>query len=397
MIIGINGSFARKPSTGIGQVTLNFLKKLSELRVSNRELHDLEIILYLEEDLSGDLPEGFNIPGNFTKRVFLPTWKRDDLIRKIWWEKFLLPLKVREDKCDVFLNLYQSAALMPNEIKHMIVAHDVIPKLFPEYLNNWRKKLYWKLTEKAVKSADKIIAISHRTEKDLVQRLGIDPAKITVSHIDVDEIYKFDVSEKDSRRVMKKYDLAPGYIYTGGGLEKRKNTEGLVRAYKMLLERNKKEHFVHDFPDLIISGKLLPQLAPLVLDVEKLIRELNLTQHVRVLDFVPQEDLPALYKNAEIFIYPSLYEGFGLPVLEAMNQGTPVITAKNSSLPEVGWDSVLYCDPKDTKDIAMTLKNAMVNKKLRTTLSVRGKERARNFSWDRFVEKIINIVNERNF
>jgi len=397
--IGINASFARKPNTGIGQVTLNFLKKLSALRIENRNLHELEFILYLEEDLPKNLPEDTALPGNFTKKIFLPPWKRDDLFRKIWWEKYLLPRKVRADKCDVLISLYQSAtSIQPHkEVKHIVVVHDIIPKLFPEYLNNWRKKLYWKLTEGAIKKADKLIAISRRTEKDLVQHLGIDPKNITVSYIDVDEIYKPDVSEEKSRKVMEKYDLVPGYLYTGGGLEKRKNTEGLIHAYKMLLERNKKEHFIHDFPDLVVSGKLMPQLAPLILDIEKLVRKLNFTQHIHILDFVPQEDLPALYKNAEVFVYPSLYEGFGLPVLEAMNQGTPVITAKNSSLPEVGWDSVLYCDPKDVEDLAMTIKNALINKKLRTTLSVRGKERARNFSWDKFAEKMLNIVNEGNF
>jgi len=401
MIIGINASFARKANTGIGQVTLNFLRKLREFPISKSQFPNLEFILYLEEDLPGDfklLENPASSAGRFKKNIFLPIWKRDDLIRKIWWEKFLLPRKAAEDKCDVLISLYQSAtSIFPNtDMKHIMVVHDIIPKLFPEYLDNFRKRLYWKLTEEAIKNAEKIIAVSKRTEKDLIQHLGIDPTKIAVSHVDVDEIYKHDVSEEKSRKIMDKYDLAPGYIYTGGGLDKRKNTEKLIRAYKMLLERNRREHFVHDFPELAVSGKLLPELAPLVLDIEKLVRELNLTEHVKVLDFVSQADLPALYKNAQLFIYPSLYEGFGLPVLEAMNQGTPVITSKTSSLPEVGADSVLYCDSKEIDDLAMTIKNALVNKKLRTTLAVRGKERARNFSWKKFVEKLMNIVNERN-
>ena len=377
MIIGINASFARKGNTGIGQVTLNFLKKLGRFK-------DFDFVLYLEEDIDLKLPE------NVSKRVFLPAWKRDDLIRKIWWEKFLLPKKISKDKCDVLISLYQSATSVAYA-KHLMVVHDIIPKLFPEYLNNWRKRFYWKLTEKAIKKTDKIIAVSKRTEKDLVQHLGADAKKITVSHVDVDEIYKNDISQEKSRQVMGKFDLDEGYIYTGGGLDKRKNTENLIRAYKMLLERNKKEHFIRDFPELVVSGKLLPQLAPLVLDIEKLIRELDLTGHVRILDFVPQADLPALYKNAQLFVYPSIYEGFGLPVLEAMNQGTPVITSKTSSLPEVGGDSVLYCDSSDVSDLAMTVKNVLVNKKLRTTLAVRGKERAQKFSGERFAEKIIAL------
>ncbi|MCX6765897.1 MAG: glycosyltransferase family 1 protein [Candidatus Moranbacteria bacterium] len=390
MKIGINASFARKPNTGIGQVTINFLKKLIELTTHNSQLTTLEFILYLEEDL----PKEIKLPGNWEKRIFLPAYKRDDLVRKIWWEKFLLLKKVREDECDVFLSLYQSATLLPNMVKHIMVVHDIIPKLFPEYLNNSRKRLYWKLTEKAIRKADKIIAVSHRTEKDLVQHLGIDPAKITVSHIDVDEIYKKRVSEEKNKKVLKKYKLNPGYIYSGGGLEMRKNIERVIRAYKTLLDKNKQIHFINELPKLVISGKLMPELAPLATDAEKLIKELNLTQHVKLLDFVPQEDLPALYANAFMFVYPSLYEGFGLPVLEAMNQGTPVIASKVSSLPEIGRDAVLYCHPEDVGDIAMVMKNVLLNRHLRDTLSERGKERAKHFSWEKFGEKVLNIIEE---
>lgn len=382
MLIGINASFARKGNTGIGQVTLNFLRELI------REKHAHDFILYLEEDLPAD----FKLPKNFHKRIFLPLWKRDDLIRKIWWEKYLLPQKVAKDHCDALLSLYQCPTVLAERTKHLMLVHDIIPKLFPEYLNNWRKSLYWRWTERAIESADKILANSKRTEKDLVQKLGINPAKITIAYIDVDEIYKQEVSAKKTAQVLKKYKLKPGYIYNGGGLEVRKNAEGVLRAYKFLLEKNKQEHFVADFPKLVISGKLMPQLAPLVVDVEKIVAELNLTQQVQILDFVPQADLPALYKNATLFVYPSHYEGFGLPVLEAMVVGTPVVTAKTSSLPEVGGDSVVYCNSEDPQDLAMTMKNVLLNKELREALARRGQERAARFSWQDFTKKIINSL-----
>lgn len=383
MKIGINASFARKSNTGIGQVTLNFLKKLSELKVD-------EIILYLEEDLPADI----KLPKNWKKRVFLPLWKRDDLIRKIWWEKFLLPKKIKEDKIDVFFSLYQCPTIIKASTKHIMLTHDIIPKLFPEYLNDCRKRKYWSLTEKAIQNADKIIANSRHTEKDLLRYLNINPAKITVSYLDVDEIYKREVRQAESQKVLKKYGLKPGYIYSGGGLEVRKNAEGVICAYKYLLDRNKPLHFVREMPLLVISGKLMPQLAPLITDAEKLARKLNLMQHIKLLDFVPQEDLPALYKNALMFVYPSRYEGFGIPVLEAMNQGVPVIAAKTSSLPEVGGGAVLYCNPDDHKDIAMVMKNVLINKDLRETLSRRAKDRTEIFSWEKFAEKILNIANE---
>jgi len=390
MKIGINASFIRKPDTGIGQVTLNFLQKLSNFQFSIFNFQNLEFYIYLEEEL----PKNFKLPRNFHTRVFLPIWKRDDLVRKIWWEKRLLPAKARKDKCDIFLSLYQSATVLPKDIKHIMVAHDIVPKLFPEYLGNTRKKYYWRLIEEAIQKTTKILAISRQSEKDLIKHLGISPKKIAVNYIDAGENYKKNVSANLGQKILKKYKLKPGYILAGGGLEVRKNVEGVIRAYKILLEENKKKKFVGEFPKLVVYGKLIPRLAPLITDAEKLAKELNLTRYVKLLDHTLGSNMPAIFKNSLMFVYPSFYEGFGLPVLEAMNQGTPVVTAKTSSLPEVGGDSVLYCDPKDIKDIAMVIKNVMLNKDLRATLSRRALERAKTFSWEKFTEKILNIVNE---
>ncbi len=394
MKIGINASFLRKPDTGIAQVTLNFLRELASQEAKNQKSKtkagkDREYIIYVEEDL----PKGLKFPKNFTVKKFLPFfYRRDDLIRKIWWEGRLLPKKAKRDKCDVFLSLYQCPTVLSKKIRHIMLVHDIIPRLFPEYLNNSRKKIYQRMTEEGIYSADKIITVSKRTEKDLDQYLGVDAAIITKNYIDVDEAHKERPSATKVKKVLKKYKLNPGYIFAGGGMEARKNIEGVIRAYHFLHEKNKESHFIHELPPLVIYGKLLPQLAPLSLDAEKLAKELNLKKQIKLLNMVPQNDLPALFDGAEIFVYPSFYEGFGMPVLEAMNHGVPVITAKNSSLPEVGMDAVLYCHPQDFRDIAMVMKNLLLNKNLRETLSKRGKERAKEFSWKRFTKKILNII-----
>lgn len=383
MKIGINASFLRKPQTGIGQVSINFLRTLAKTKTDN-----LEFILYLEEDL----PKDISLPDNFKSSVFLPLWKRDDLIRKIWWEKYFLPKEAKKDGCDVFLSLYQCPTVFGAKIKHLMVVHDLIPRIFPKYRSNSRKFIYQKLTENAIKKTDRVIAVSKQTEKDVIKFLGIAGEKITVNYIDADEIYKKSVGASRDLPVLKKYKLKPGYVLNGGGLEVRKNAEGAIRAYNYLLEKNKKEKFIDELPKLVVYGKLLPQLAPLVTDAEKLVKELNLTKQVRLLDAVPQKDLPALYKNCSVFVYPSFYEGFGLPVLEAMNQGKPVITAKTSSLPEVGLDSVLYSDPDDIREMADTMKKVLLDENLRETLSQKAKARAQQFSWDRFVEKTLNLI-----
>jgi glycosyltransferase involved in cell wall biosynthesis len=382
MKIGINASFLRKPHTGIGQVTSNFLQELMKLE----EGKDIEFVLYLEEKL----PKKIKLPKNFKVKSFLPLWKRDDLIRKIWWEKFSLPRLAKKDRCDVFISLYQCVSIYQYmEMKHIMVVHDIIPKIFPEYLNNARKKLYWRLTERAMKKADRIIAVSKRTEKDLIEHLGMSAGKISVNYIDADEVYKKNVPQKESARVLKKYKLKPGYILAGGGYEVRKNVEGVMRTYKFL---RSKFHWEEPLPPLVIYGKLLPHLFPLTADAEKLARELNLTESVKLLGEVPQKDMPAIFKNSTFFAYPSFYEGFGLPVLEAMNLGKPVVASKLSSLPEVGGDSVLYCDPNDIHDVAMVMKNLLGRRELREQLSVRARSRAKQFSWEKFCRKFLNVA-----
>ncbi|QQS21424.1 MAG: glycosyltransferase family 4 protein [Candidatus Moraniibacteriota bacterium] len=166
----------------------------------------------------------------------------------------------------------------------------------------------------------------------------------------------------------------------------------VLRAYKRLLDFRKADHTMPPVPPLVLSGKLLPHLAPLVTDVERLVRELNLSPFVRILGFVPQEDLPALYRNAKLFFFPSRYEGFGLPILEAMNMGAPVLTSKMSSLPEVARDAALYCHPDDIDDMARTLRSLLLSDTLQDTLVRRGHARAAQFSWEHFSRKLLHIL-----
>ena len=377
MKIGINASFIRKPNTGIAQVTIGFLKRLI---ASNPK--DIDFILYLEEDL----PKGFKLPKNFQKRIFLPLWKRDDLIRKIWWEGHMLPKAVKKDGCDIFFSLYQCPTSIESA-RHIMLVHDIVPKLYPAYLDNSRKKYYQKLTEVAIKGTDKILTVSKRTEKDLIQHLDIPADKISVSYIDVDEVYKKRPAGENIAKVLKKYKLKPGYILAGGGMEIRKNVESVIRAYKFIKDKK----FVPDLPPLIIYGRLLPGNS-LALDAEKLVRELNLTKQIKLLGTVPQKDMPAIFSESTMFVYPSHYEGFGMPPLEAMNLGVPTIISKKASLPEVGGDGVLYCQDDDIYDIALVMKNVMTNRDLRENLKVRAKMQTEKFSWDRFVEKFLNIA-----
>lgn len=392
MRIGINASFLRKPATGIGQVTINFLHTLGELCKKDPRLKDAEVFVYVEDNFDLELPLHFH------KRVFLPLWRRDDLIRKLWWEKYLLPKKAHGDGCDLLISLYQSPTTVKYVgMKHTMVVHDMIPSLFPEYLNTMRKRLYQNDTEKGICGATHLVSVSDHTRTDLIERFNVKESRVTRAYIDIDPLFKKEVSVDDIQRVMAKYNLDEGYIYSGGGLEIRKNTDGLLRAYKKLLALYKSTNFKDrsgtriTLPPLVISGKLMPKLAPLIIDIQKLAKELHLVDHVRIVGFVPQEDLPALYKAASFFCFPSHYEGFGMPVLEAMNVGVPVLTSDNSSLREVGGNAVMYCDDNDIDDISAKIETLLEDHELRDQMREKGKHQAEKFSWKNFVQEIIDV------
>lgn len=386
MRIGINASFTRKPYTGIAQVSRGFLETLIK-KESLFPTKETEFFIYSEE------PINLSWPTNFHPVILKSFWKRDDLARKVWWEKYALPRQIKKDKCQFFFSLYQCPTILPKNIKHIMLVHDIIPKLFPQYLNNFRKKLYWQWTEWGIKKSDKILAISHYTEKDLIKHLNLNPKKIGVVYPDCGEEFSQKASDRQIQKVLGRYGLKKPFILAGGGLEQRKNIENLLMAYKILLSESGSPI---KFPSLAIVGKLMPQLAPLVTDAEKIVSRYNLTQSVKLLGFVPQSDLPSLYQSALGFVYPSFYEGFGLPVLEAMRSGTPVVTSKLTSLPEVGGDGVLYCDAYDAKDVAMVIRNLVQNEKLRHQVVERGYQRAQKFSMENLVEKFLNLAHGKD-
>lgn len=373
MKIGINASYLRKTDTGIGQVTRGFLDEI----IKNQS-HRHEYFLYLEKD--ADL----NLPKNFEKRIFLPSlWKRDDLIRKIWWEKFLLPRKIRQDKCDLFISLYQAPTFL-GDTEHTMLVHDMVLKIFPEYLDNWRKKIYFHLSCQAIRRTDKIITISEWSKKDIHKYLKIPVDRVKVAYPSVGREYFAEIDWEKDNQILEKYDIFGRYVFYLGGFDFRKNVSSLLVAYKLLLLKGKIEDI-----KLVLGGEDKSKYSPLFTDIVKEIKELELEERVNITGFIEQKDLPAIYRHADLFVLPSLYEGFGMMVLEAMASGTPTAISKSSSLPEVGGDAVLYFNPYDAEEIARVMGKVLRNDKLKKRLSEKGKVRAKLFEWENFVRAFI--------
>lgn len=382
MRIGIDASFLRKPGTGIGQVTVHFIQKLAE-SAENRE--QSTIILYTEE------PIDLKLPDNVQVRSFLPFWKRDDLVRKVLWERQVAK-EAEKDGCDVFLSLYQSSTVFQNPaIAHTMIVHDLIPELFPKYQGNMRQRYHWQRVRQAIMKAENIIAVSESTKHDLVE-FGVDPGKIVVAYPDTSPVFRTVPTTEEEKNILEKYGLTAGYIYHGGGLEVRKNTEGVLRGYRLLVDKEEGGELLFTLPPLVISGKIFSEENPLATPVERLIKELGLANRVRLLGFVPEPDLPTLYKNALFFVYPSFYEGFGLPVLEALRMKTPVLTSDVSSLPEVAKDAALYIDPEQSVSIASGMERLIADVSLRQTLSEAGAKESARFGWRVFTDCVLQTL-----
>lgn len=374
MRLGVNVSFLRKPGTGIGVVTRGFLAELFQ-ELGGRP--DLEVILYAQEDFDRSLLP--SLPERVTFRTMLPAWHRDDLLRIYLWERFSLPRAVRRDGCDAFLSLYQSATLLP-DIPHTVVVHDIIPEIMPEYQGNLRQRFYWRAVRASITRAKGIVAVSQSTKADLEEFLGVSKERVRICHPALAPAFGGQPSAETCRETLSRYGLEPGYLYHGGGLEIRKNTRLVIEAYALLAKK-----LGDTLPPLVISGTIHPGSNPLAFDVRQAVSEAGLGERVKLLGFVPESDLPALYRAAKLFLYPSAYEGFGLPVLESLAMGTAVITARSSSLEEVGGNAAEYIETFSAQSLAAATESLLANSDRRDALELLGPEQAKKFSWSDFV------------
>lgn len=393
MKIGINARFLGKPMTGIGQVTTNFLKELARLHIPNDEyqnsgasskLQDVRFVLYCQEPPQLD----FEFPANFETRVFLPWWKRADRLREWLWER-QLARDAATDDCDVFFSLYQSATTFPSSqpIRHVMLVHDLIPLLFPEYVGKWSDRLHYRAIQQAIRQATHILTPSQTTKDDIVRLLGVARESITPVSLGVEPRFFERLSEADLTERLKRYSLTSGYLYHGGGLERRKDTESLLEAYAELVRRR-----TADLPPLVISGQVHAESNPLATPVRSLIEKLGLGDRVTLVGLVPPADLPALYQGAAIFIFPSRYEGFGLPVLEAYASGVPVITTRSGSLSElVTEETALIISEGEGKAsaLARAMETLLRDGTMRERLVMHGRSQAAKYRWERFAETVV--------
>jgi len=290
--------------------------------------------------------------------------------------------------CDLF---HATEHLLPRlkDARTVLTVHDLIFLLFPEYhlpLNKWFLNRFMPLF---VRRAHAIIAVSQCTKDDLIRHYTVPSEKITVVYEGVDARFQ-PVTDLDTlTRVRARYSLPERYVLYVGTIEPRKNLNTLLEAFAGLKERPATCDLRPATCDLrlVIVGKT----GWLYEGFFRRLRELGLEDQVIFPGFVPDEDLPAIYSAAELFVFPSLYEGFGLPPLEAMACGTPVVVSNTSSLPEVVGEAGLMVDPRDVRALAEAMERVLTDEHLRAELTANGLERARQFTWERAAQETMEV------
>ena len=301
-------------------------------------------------------------------RAALPTERP---IARICWEQTVLPIAARRFDLDL-LHAPAYVAPLTAGIRSVVTFHDLSYFLFPESFNRTNRLYLQTFSRLTARRAERLIAVSEATRKDLVQILGVDPSRVQVVPNGVDERFAPIRDPERLARFRAERGLPDRFILSLCTLEPRKNLAMLIRAYAEARRQGVTEA-------LVLGGGVGWGDLPL----RQLIEELDLKGNVLLPGFIPSEEQALWYNAATLFAYPSRYEGFGLPVAEAMACGTAVVTSNRSALPEVVGNAGVTVDPDEPGDLADVLRRLLHDDAWRTDLGQRGWERARQFSWER--------------
>lgn len=349
--------------TGIGRYLLSFLSE------ATRMAPDFEFWLYADSDI-----KGFNLPRTRLKVVpgrLTPLW-----------DQYHLPRALEEDEVDLFFSPYYKAPIHP-PCPAVVTIHDLLflhfPKNFGErFLKNPLFKRYASIILRKVQA---VITDSNCSKRDILEHFLLPEDKIKVIYPGVDSSFA-PKNEKETEPILKKYGLEKGYLLYVGNFKPHKNLPLLLSAYAKLPDKIREKH-----PLLLVGGDE-QSARPL----KKMADSLSLK--VKFLHFVPDEELSYFYSAASIFIFPSLYEGFGYPPLEAMACGTPVIVSSSSSLTEVVGDAGFYFPPTHPDELTGKIKLLIADRNLRKELSIKGRRRAAMFTTKKMTEGILSLFIE---
>ena len=317
----INGWFWGRTDTGSGQYLHGLIWHLA------RELKDWQIAMLIPP-IYGDYRLPAPPPGVQKIRAPLPFWAVNAQLTKLAWEQTVFPRWARCVHADVAFVPYWASPLR-SPVPVAVTIHDMIPALLDDYASGLLARAYTWLVSKSARKADAILTVSQSAGDDIVRLLDVPADKVHVTYESLGVPHAPVTDEDELDKVRAAYDLPERYLFYLGGFDPRKNVPLMLKAYARARELRA------GLPPLLVAGRLPDPKDKWATDPRPIIEELGLGEHVRTLGFVPDSHKPALYTLADLFLFPSRYEGFGMPPLEAMACGTPALVADNSSLPEI--------------------------------------------------------------
>ncbi len=363
MIIGIDARIVYYARGGVPNYVLHLLEALAALDADTDYC-----ILHSRKDRNPPLPG----PNFDPVACWTPSHHR--------LERWALGVEVAR----LGLDLLHSPGFVPpagGVRRSVLTIHDLNFIYYPQFLTPESHRYYNQQIEWVVRRADHILADSHATKSDLTSLLAVPSEKVSVVHLAADPSFR-PLPETETKQVATRYGLEPSrFLLFVGTLEPRKNLPGLLQAYRYLLDAK-----VTTAPLVLVGGK-----GWLYDEVFERLETLHLTERVRLLHGVPNADLPGLYNAASVLTMPSFYEGFGLPALEAMACGTPVVVAERASLPEVVGEAGLLVNPDDPDDIAQALARALTDEPLRARMRELGLAQAARFTWEETARQTLAI------
>ncbi|MEM6967200.1 MAG: glycosyltransferase family 1 protein, partial [Bacteroidota bacterium] len=357
---------------GMGRVTFEVLR-----RMVNDHPTD-EFIFFFDRPYAPEFVFGKNV----TPVVLAPPTRHPILIMA--WFEFSVKRALDKYQPDVFFSTDGFCSLRTS-VKTVVLIHDIAYQHFPEQVAFLVRKFYQSFQPRYLRKADQIITVSNFVKNDIVEKIGIPSEKITVVHNGCNN--KFTPVEDAVKKVtQKKYSAGQPYFFYVGAVHPRKNVQGLITAFSIFKEKTNAPH------RLLIGGRFAWQTGVVKTAFEKS----NYQNDIQLLGYIPDKDLIELMGSAFAFVYVSFFEGFGLPILEAMESDVPVITSNISSMPEVAGDAGLLVNPHATDEIATAMIKYFENENLRQEKIEKGKQQREKFSWEQSAKMMYDTIGSLN-
>ncbi len=382
MRIGINALFLQQPATGTGQHLFHLLQGLDQ------HDHDNTYVLLSPRFRRATAPRFPDLSPRFRNVQGVSALVRvGDSFEKLWWEQVGLLQACRREGFDLLHCPYFASPIL-SSIPTVVTIHDVIPLLLSEYRARLAGRLYTGLSALAAQRARAVIAVSECSKRDIERTLRLPAERVHVIGNAVDESCQPIADPRLLRAVRQRYGLGERFILYFGGFDVRKNVLRLVQAYARI------RSLLDEPYQLVLAGRLRLIGHPLYPDPRPLVHELELDSHVIFTGQIREQDKAPLYSAATVFAFPSVYEGFGMPVLEAMACGAAVLTSDCSSLPEVAGDTAVLVDPNSTEAIADALLALLENPTRRAALGEAARLRAAHFSWGAVAQQTMKVYQQ---